>query len=138
MARKTENPRIVASTLGALAMIDIRHGRLDDAVAKLHESLLIHAETGDRLDTAVDVCRAAHVLAARGRTAVAARMLAAFDNVRPQVGVRAGWMAELNARTAEAIARDLGDDAATQAAEEARTLELDDAVALAVAELASV
>ena len=67
-ARATHNDRVEASTLGALAMIALAEGQLEDAASMLKSSLRIHARLGDVLDTAVDLCRFASVLARNGTT----------------------------------------------------------------------
>ena len=64
-ARATHNDRIEASTLGALAMIALEESRVEDAASMLKSSLRIHASLRDVLDTAVDLCRFAGVLARR-------------------------------------------------------------------------
>ena len=64
-ARATDNERIEASTLGALATIALEEGRVEDAASMLKTSLGIHSRLGDLLDMAVDLCRFAVVLAAR-------------------------------------------------------------------------
>ena len=65
-ARATHNERIEASTLGVLAMVALEEGRVGDAAAMLKTSLRIHSRLGDLLDTAVDLCRFAVVLARQG------------------------------------------------------------------------
>jgi hypothetical protein len=93
VARETANPRIEASTLGALAAIAVGEGRLVDALAMLDESLRLHQGLGDLIDTAVDLCRTAVALSQARKPAVAVRLIASFTELRQDVGARGAWLA---------------------------------------------
>ena len=131
-ARETGNDRIEASTLGALAMIALDEGRVEDANSMLKTSLRIHDELGDLLDTAVDLCRFAGVLARQGRAAPAACLLSSFETQGTGIGVRRSSVAELNEQTLAAIRAQLDDDALAEAWEHGRKLTIDEAVAFAL------
>ena len=49
-------------------MIALDEARVEDAVSMLKSSLRIHGELGDLLDTVVDLCRFASVLARQGQS----------------------------------------------------------------------
>ena len=135
VARETANPRIEASTLGALAMIAVDDDRLDDAVVMLGESLRLHRATGDLLDTAVDLCRAAALLARARRPTSATKIVASFGTFREDVGVRGVVLAEMNDETLASTRAQLDADAFAGAWEEGCRLTADEAMVLAVAEL---
>jgi tetratricopeptide (TPR) repeat protein len=131
-ARATHNDRIEASTLGQLAMIAFDEGRVDDAASMLQASLRIHKGLGDLLDTAVDLCRFAAVLASCGRPATAACLLASFEAHGEEVGTRRSTVTELNEATLAAIDTQLDDAAIAEAWDQGRKLTIREAVAFAL------
>jgi len=134
-ARAMQNPRIEASTLGALAMIAADDGRHVEALAMLRQSVTIHRELRDLLDSAVDLSRCAFLLAQKGRLEAAARLLYAFESLDGEIGTRRLWVAERNEQTRIVIEQQLAADALTAAREEALSMTLDDALALALSSL---
>ena len=54
----------------------------------LRESLRIHRELGDRLDTAIDLARAARTLAIGGHPNEAAQLLGVLGAIRDELGSR--------------------------------------------------
>jgi len=131
-ARATHNDRLEASTLGALAMIALDDGRVEDAASMLRSSLRLHGELRDVLDTAVDLCRYANVLARQGRAATAARLLASFDALGDEVGVRRSGVVEMNEATLAAVRTQLDDAAFTEMWRQGLELTLGEAMTLAV------
>jgi predicted ATPase/DNA-binding SARP family transcriptional activator len=131
-AQATHNDRLEASTLGALALIALDEGRIEDAASMLETSLRIHGRLHDVLDTAVDLCRFAAVLARQRKAATAARLLATFESVGDEVGVRRSGVAEMNEATLAAIRSQLDDAAIAEAWEQGGKLTVDEAVALAL------
>ena len=131
-ARATHNDRIEASTLGALAAIALDEGRVEDAASMLKSSLRIHARLRDVLDTAVDLCRFASVLVRQGRAATAARLLASFESLGDQVGIRRSSVVEMNETTLAAIRTQLDDAAFADAWEQGRRLTVGAAATLAL------
>jgi predicted ATPase/DNA-binding SARP family transcriptional activator len=131
-ARETGNPRIEASTLGTLALAAADEGRLEDALAMARRSLEIHRGLGDVLDTGLDICRSASVLARDGRAEAAAELLFAFEKIRGQMGGRSDLVAELNARTLAAVAEALGAARLVAARARARQRSLDESLAVAI------
>jgi non-specific serine/threonine protein kinase len=131
-ARATGNQRIEASTLGALAEIAVGEGRVEEAASMLRASLRIHRGLADLLDTVVDLCRFAGVLAREGKAGMAARLLSSFEAQGDAVGSRRRGLAALNEETRNSIRTQLGEAAFAKAWEEGRALSLDDAVALAL------
>ena len=81
IARETANPRIEASTLGALATIAVDEGRLDDALAMLEESLRLHqASTTCSTPQSISAVRPWRSHAETPTAAV--RILASFQGLR--------------------------------------------------------
>jgi tetratricopeptide (TPR) repeat protein len=131
-ARATHNDRMEASTLGALAMIALDEGRIEDSASMLERSLRIHDRLRDVLDTAVDLCRFAAVLARQRQAATAARLLAGFESLDDEVGIRRSGVAELNEATLAAIRTQLDDAAIAEAWQRGRKLSVGEAVAVAL------
>jgi tetratricopeptide (TPR) repeat protein len=135
IAHETGNPRIEASTLGALATIAVDEGRLDDALAMLEESLRLHQSLGDLLDTAVDLCRTALALSRAQEPVAAARILASFDGLREDVGIRGASLAEMNDETLSETRAQLDPEAFAEAWEQGRRLTSDEALSFALTAL---
>ena len=131
-ARATHNDRMEASTLGALAMIALGEGRVEDAASMLKSSLRIHEGLRDVLDTAVDLCRFASVLARQRRAATAARLLASFESLGDEVGIRRSGVAEMNETTLAAVRTQLDAAAIAETWEQGRKLTVGEAVRLAL------
>ena len=131
-ARSTGNKRMEASSLGALADYAIEEERVDDAIALLRESLRIHRELGDVLDTGVDLCRFAAALAAAGDAVTAARLLASFGAAPDEVDKGRFSVDQLNDETTVRIRRQLSEDVFAEACAEGNELTLDQALDLAL------
>ena len=132
-ARATHNERIEASMLGALATIALEEGRVGDAASMLKTSLGIHSRLGDFLDTAVDLCRFAVVLARQGDAVTAARLLASLEALGDEIGSRRRTVEELSEETLTIVREQVDEAAFAEAWEQGRTLTLAEAVTLAVA-----
>ncbi|HUG30125.1 MAG TPA: BTAD domain-containing putative transcriptional regulator [Candidatus Limnocylindria bacterium] len=131
-ARADRNGRLEASSLGALATIAFDDGRVADAVVMLRESLRIHRDLGDRLDTAVDLAKAARTLALAGRPAEAARIVWALDAVRDELGARRRTIGELIEFTLDIVRRQLSDEELQAARQDGEALRIDAALGLAL------
>lgn len=107
LARSTHNPRLEASLLGALAGHAFDEGRLSDALWMLRESVRIHAEQGDHLDSAADLSRTARVLAITGHPGTAVRLLASLSALRPEIGGRRALVAAITDETVTRVRRQL-------------------------------
>ena len=132
-ARATHNDRIEASTLGVLATIALDEGRVEDAAAMLKSSLRIHARLRDVLDTAVDLCRFAVVLARQGRAVTAARLLASLEALGDEIGIRRSYRRGDERRDAHHRPRPGRRGDLAEAWEQGRTLTVGEAVTLALA-----
>ena len=132
-ARATSNDRMEASTLGALGMIALEEGRLEDADTMLRASLRIHDGLGDLLDTAVDLCGFAAVLAREGKAVTATRLLSSLEALGDQIGGRRSYVEELSEDTVTTIRKRLNEAAFAEAWEHGRTLTIAEAVTLALA-----
>jgi predicted ATPase/DNA-binding SARP family transcriptional activator len=135
IARETANPRIEASTLGALATIALDEGRVDDGLAMLAESLRLHQGLRDSLDTATDLCRTAVALTHARKPAAAVQILASFDALRQDVGAHATSLAAMNDATLSAIRAQLDTAAVAEAWEQGRHLTSEEALAFALSKL---
>jgi predicted ATPase/DNA-binding SARP family transcriptional activator len=132
-ARATHNERIEASTLGVLATLALDEGRVGDAASMLKTSLGIHSRLGDFLDTAVDLCRFAVVLARQGDAVTAARLLASLEAPGDEIGSRRRTVEELSDETLTIVREQVDEAAFAEAWEQGRMLTLAEAVTLAVA-----
>jgi tetratricopeptide (TPR) repeat protein len=132
-ARATHNDRIEASTLGALATIALDEGRVEDAASMLKSSLRIHARVRDVLDTAVDLCRFAVVLARQGDAVTAARLLASLEALGDEIGVRGHTVEELSEETLTVVREQVDEAVFAEAWEQGRRMTVAEAVTLALA-----
>jgi predicted ATPase/DNA-binding SARP family transcriptional activator len=135
-ARAGGNGRLEASTLGALATIAFDAGRVTDATLLLRESLRLHRELGDRLDTAVDLARAARTLAMGGRPVESAQVLGAVSAMRAGLGVRGHRVAAMAGETQVRLRRQLPSDALDRNLQEGSRLRAEAAIELALSALA--
>jgi predicted ATPase/DNA-binding SARP family transcriptional activator len=131
-ARATRNDRVEASTLGTLSTLAADAGRIQDAGWMLKESLRIHRDLGDRLDTVVDLSRTAHNLAMAGKAGVAVRLVASFEASGDEIGVRRAGVDEVNARTLASAHRQLDEPTFGEAMRRGRAMTVAEAVVLAL------
>jgi tetratricopeptide (TPR) repeat protein len=131
-ARATNNDRIEASTLGSMAALAADSGRIQDAGWMLKESLRIHRDLGDRLDTVLDLSRAAQILALSGKAGVAVRLVASFVASGGESGTRQIAIQELNDRTIASARRQLDPPAFAAAWRQGQGLSVPEAVVLAL------
>jgi hypothetical protein len=98
----------------------------------LRQSLAIWRDLGDRMMTAVDLCRLADALAVAGNGEAAVRVLACWETLRDELGGAEQWVLTMGERARAAIRAQL--DEATFADGWARGAKLtpDEAIALAV------
>jgi predicted ATPase len=133
-ARTMSNDRMEASALSELGEYAREEGQNQDARSMLRESLRIHSGVGDLLDTAVDLCRFAYVLAYDGEAATAARLLSSIEALGEKIGDRRSFVAAMNEQTLTTIRGQLEEAAFAEAWEQGGTLTVDEAVALALGE----
>jgi hypothetical protein len=100
----------------------------------LRENHPIYLDLGDRLGSAVNLCRFARALAFAGRPATAARLLSCFDALREEIGGSEAWVTRDNEETLAAIREQLDGAALAEAWEQGRALTADEAVELALGE----
>jgi hypothetical protein len=102
----------------------------------LVESTRIYQELGDPYMVAVNLCRFALALALDSRLTAALRVLARGETLIGEVGRSVdGWIGEMNDVTREKVRSQLDETAFDEAWEEGEKLTLDEAVALALAEV---
>ena len=103
----------------------------------MNESHRLHRELGDPIQTALDVCRFAALLAAKGTAVTAARVLSCSDALCKEIGYGLrSWDPEFVDETLTAIRGQLDEAAFAKAWEQGRALTADQAVALALDALA--
>ncbi|MDQ3672639.1 MAG: hypothetical protein M3364_09445 [Actinomycetota bacterium] len=100
-ARATGNDRFAATSLSALADLALADSRVGDALELLTESLTLHRDLGDVLDTAVDLALFTSALARASDFEIATCLAAALDAVGDEIGVRGN---RVRARTQQALA----------------------------------
>jgi tetratricopeptide (TPR) repeat protein len=134
-ARAAANARLEASTLGALASIAFDEGRVTDATLLLRESLRLHRELRDRLDSAVDLARAARTLAIGGQPAEAAQLLGLLGAIREELGIRGRLVRGMADGTRASLLRQLPPAELDRLIDDGSRLRLEDAVELALGAL---
>jgi predicted ATPase len=133
-ARAQSNERVVALTLGQLAYFARDEGRYDDALDMLAESLRIRRALTDHRAMAEDLCRLARVLATAGRAQLAVRVLSCAETLREQVGATTlAWVGDTNEETRALCQAQLDESAFATEWVRGRSLDPDDAAALATA-----
>jgi hypothetical protein len=113
----------------------LSEGRIEDALSMLGESLRINRDLGMRGGIAETLSRFAHTLAVAGISERAARLLAASEALREEIGGGPAWVADMNEETHAVIHAQLDQAAFSEAWEQGRKLMVDDAVALALGSL---
>jgi predicted ATPase len=130
-ARAAGNKRVTALALSGLSMHARIDGRCDEALAMLQEAYDIYKSIGDRSMLSDLLARRAHVLAAAGRPAAAARSLSKADTVSRELAFTRRDVHERRYEEALAAIRDeLDAEAFARAWEEGHTLTEDEAAAL--------
>ncbi|MFN2484797.1 MAG: adenylate/guanylate cyclase domain-containing protein [Candidatus Limnocylindria bacterium] len=131
----TNVPRPASSFVGRQREVDevrgLDDGRVEEALALLSECHRIHTEHGDRVQTAINVCRVTRALAVAGRVETAAVVLASGEAARETMGARVAWVDEMNEATLKAIEAQLDPPSLSEAWERGRKLTPDQAPALA-------
>jgi predicted ATPase/class 3 adenylate cyclase len=126
-----------AGTLGSLSIIAADQGRGEDSVLLVRENVSVARDLGSLQVIAQSLCRAADVLVRFRRKADAsARLLSCFEGLRERIGVSEAWVGRMNEETLAEIRRQLDEPAFAEAWDEGRKLTADEAVELALAELA--
>jgi non-specific serine/threonine protein kinase len=100
-ARASGDERFAATSLSAPADHALADGRAGEALELLAESLALHRDLGDLLDTAVDLAQFTAALARAGQFELATCLASALDDVEDDIGVRRNAVA---ARTQPALA----------------------------------
>ncbi|MDP9251535.1 MAG: hypothetical protein M3O80_00895, partial [Chloroflexota bacterium] len=134
-ARAAGNRRVEALSLGALAMLAVDEGRLQDGLVGLQQAYRIDRADGYRLEIAHDLYRFARTLASAGQWRAAAQLFSKGEALREETGDSLGSWSVIEAKledTLTASRAHLGEAAFAEAWEEGRALSLDDAVALAL------
>jgi len=132
-ARELPNERVEASSLAALATYAVDEGRFEDGLSMLKQSLASWRDLQNRLEIAVTLARLASVLARAGRVEMAARLLSSSEALYDEMGFAVEpWIARVNAQTLASIRTQMDEPDLAKTREEARTLTVDEAVALAL------
>ena len=98
------------------------------------ESLQLYHSLSDPHGAAIELRRIAQALALKGRSQMAARLLASAEAMHKEIGGTMPWVAKMREAALVAIRQELDDAAVAKAWEEGLKLTADEAVALAVDE----
>jgi len=131
-ARAQSDDAVVALQLDQLAEFAVGDGRIDDALSMLGESLRLNRDLGSRGGMAENLARFAYAHAVAGTPEVAARLLAASEALREEIGGGPAWVVEMNEKTLATIRAQLDEAAFAEAWEQGQGLTVDEAVALAL------
>jgi predicted ATPase/class 3 adenylate cyclase len=135
-ARASGNRRMEATSLGALGEYALEDDRLNEAVPYLATSARISDEIGERPELVVVIWRLARTLAKAGRAHDAARVYAAAEALRHDMGViEYPWMAPNNADTRRLLREQLSDDELDEASDLGGALSPREAIDLALTSL---
>jgi predicted ATPase/class 3 adenylate cyclase len=132
-ARSLGDWAIAASQLEQLAQFASDEGRIDDALSMLAEALRMKGGLGIPHLTVESLCRFAATLVMGRRPEIAARLLAANQALREQIGGGFAWVAEVNETTLANLRSQLDEPTLTKNLEQGRKLTADEAVELALA-----
>jgi non-specific serine/threonine protein kinase len=137
-ARALGDKNMEAQTLGAYAGMALDQGRAADAVTSLQEVLRIDRDVGAAFQTALDLTRFARALAvAGGSDADAAALLSCAEALRQEIGAGTWpFMAKIHEEALETIRTRLDEAAIADAWMRGAKLSADEAVALALGEVA--
>jgi predicted ATPase/class 3 adenylate cyclase len=132
-ARAVDDESTEATTLGSIAtMFAVPAGQTADAISMLRQSLAIWRDLGDRMMTAVDLCRLAEALAVAGNGEAAVRVLACWETLRDELGGAEQWVLTMGERARAAIRAQLDEATFADGWTRGAKLTPDEAIALAV------
>ena len=131
-ARAVGDWAIAASQLEQLAQFAQDEGRVDDALSMLAEALRMKRDLEMPNLIVESLCRFAYTLAVGGRAEVAARLLAADQELREEIGGGFAWVAEVNGETLGKLRSQLDELMLEEALAQGRKLTPDEAVAIAL------
>ena len=129
-ARVLGSDRVTATTLGALAIVAVDEGRLDDAFAMLDEGLRIDRDLGDEIRIAIDFVRYAAAHAHAGNAVTATRLVACYETLSEKLGAALTWVAKINEETLAIVRAQLDETAFAEAWEEGQALTISEAIEL--------
>jgi tetratricopeptide (TPR) repeat protein len=131
LARQQDDAELAAGSLGGLVGIALIEGNVGDAAGFAREGLHLVGDSRDVLMKTSRVAVAAEVVAAQGRVADAARLVAYTQGQYEDLGAVEPWVERDNAATLAIARSQLGEAALAEAMAEGRTLTSERAFALA-------
>jgi predicted ATPase/class 3 adenylate cyclase len=133
LARAAGNPRMEASSLGALAEYRILDGRPNEGLPLLVRSTRMFLELAERIEVTINLRRFALALVNLHQTDTAIRLLGAADAADEEMGAgRAAWVRDLEEAAVAMAARGMDEATLARVRDEGRRLTLADAFELAV------
>jgi predicted ATPase/class 3 adenylate cyclase len=127
-ARALGNRPLEAVVLGALAMVALDDGRIDDSLALLEENTRILLEAGDELMRSVNLGRVACVLTFASAPTDAARLLACMDRQLEELGAHPPWVVRMADETRARLAEQLDDEGLRRERDRGAALALEEAL----------
>jgi predicted ATPase/class 3 adenylate cyclase len=129
-ARALDNKYAMANTLGSLASLAVKEGRIHDAMVRMKESDSILRDQRDLRGIAENLTRMARTLAAVGRVNLAAQLLGCFEVSNEESGGAEPWVLRENEGTLASIREQLDDPMFAEAFAKGRKLSPEEAMAL--------
>jgi len=137
LARAVGNVRMEARSLSVLADVPLEEGRIQDALSMMSEAYRLDRDGGYVADVASDLFGFAELLSAQRKAEMAAQLLSRGEALNEEIGAALeSWAIEMNERTLTALRAELDEAVFTEAWKQGRALTPDEAVALALKELA--
>ena len=137
LARATGNERMQARALNSLAQFVREEGRVDDALSMQREALRIDFAFGEFYGIALDLSSIAMSFAVTGRGQASVELVSSVEALHAEKGAAIpSYLAGDNDKAVTMVRAELDEAAFAEAWERGRMLTLDEAVALALEELA--
>ncbi|HEX2084961.1 MAG TPA: hypothetical protein VHF89_04710, partial [Solirubrobacteraceae bacterium] len=130
LGRLLSHRTIIAHSMSLLGRVELASGRRDEAFARFSDALRLHVEIGDGWGLQLDLEGLAALAMARGRHAVAVRIMGAADALRERVAVALLGTERSERERLVALARTALGEHYDRLCAEGRAMSMDDVVRL--------